>query len=194
MQTYFSTSPVVDVEKNKANALSFLQSVKREGITNLIEYLCNSDYFTSPASTCYHEAYPGGLCVHSLNLLYAFNEANKKMNKPIPHDSVIICSLLHDLCKIGAYKSTGKGYESIKGLKGPATLSISRITEHIKLTQQEEDIIRYHMGLFGIFTYHEHDTLSIYKAISKNPHVQIFAALDMADSKRKSISLKISSE
>jgi len=41
------------------------------------------------------------------------------------------------------------------------------------------------MGLFGIFTYHEHDTLAMYKAISRNPQVQIFAALDMADSKRK---------
>lgn len=107
------------------------------------------------------------------------------MNSPIPFDSVVICALLHDLCKIGAYKQTASGYVSVKGIKGHATLSIARIKEHIQLTDEEDDIIRYHMGLFGIFTYHEHDTLAIYKAISRNPHVQIFAALDMADSKRK---------
>lgn len=185
MQTHFFTFSVVDVEINKAKALSFLHAIKREGIENLIDYLLNSDYFTAPASVSYHDSFPGGLCLHSLNLLYAFDEANRKMKKPIPFESVVICALLHDLCKIGAYKKTRKGFESVKGLKGHATLSISRVKEHIKLTQQEEDIIRYHMGLYGIFTYHEHDTLALYKAINRNPHVQIFAALDMLDSRRK---------
>jgi len=185
MQTSFSNLDLVDIERNKDLTLSFLQSVKRDGIDSLIKYLCNSDYFIAPASTSYHDSFPGGLCLHSLNLLYAFEEANSKLNKPIPRESVIICALLHDLCKIGAYEKRGKGYESVKGLKGHATLSISRIKDHIELTKPEDDIIRYHMGLFGIFTYHEHDTLSIYKAISRNPQVQIFAALDMLDSKRK---------
>jgi hypothetical protein len=86
---------------------------------------------------------------------------------------------------IRAYTLADEGYRSVKGIKGHATLSLSRIGEHIRLTPQEDDVIRYHMGLFGIFTYREHDTLSMYKAISRNPQVQIFAALDMADSKRK---------
>lgn len=185
MQTHFFTFSIVDVERNKAKALSFLHVIKRDGIESLIDYLLKSDYFTAPASTSYHDSFPGGLCLHSLNLLYAFDEANRKMKKPIPFESVVICSLLHDLCKIGAYKKTRKGFESVKSLKGHATLSVSRTKEHIKLTQQEEDIILYHMGLYGIFTYHEYDTLALYKAINRSPHVQIFAALDMLDSKRK---------
>jgi 23S rRNA maturation-related 3'-5' exoribonuclease YhaM len=185
MQTSFSNSDLVDIEKNKDLALYFLQSVKRDGINSLIKYLCNSDYFIAPASTSFHDSCPGGLCLHSLNLLHAFEEANSQLNKPIPHDSVVICGLLHDLCKVNAYVKTNGGYSSVKGIKGHATLSILRINEHIQLTQQEDDIIRYHMGLFGIFTYHEHDTLAMYKAISRTPQVQIFAALDMADSKRK---------
>jgi hypothetical protein len=185
MQTSFFNSDLVDTGKNKALTLSFLQSVRRDGIKSLIKYLCNSDYFIAPASASYHDAFPGGLCFHSLNLLHAFEEANKKLNKPIPHDSVVICALLHDLCKVNAYAKTNRGYSSVKGPKGHATLSILRINEHIQLTSQEEDIIRYHMGLFGIFTYKEYDTLSIHKAIMRTPHVQIFAALDMLDSKRK---------
>ena len=94
-------------------------------------------------------------------------------------------SHLHDLCKVNAYIETNYGYESVKGLKGHATVSISRIKEHIELTQQEDDIIRYHMGLFGIFTYKEHYVLAMHRAIMRTPQVQIFAALDMADSKRK---------
>ncbi len=176
-----------DIEGNKDLALSVLQVVNRPGIESLIDYLLESDYFTAPASTCFHNSFPGGLCFHSLNLVSTFEEANEKLSTPISGDSVVICGLLHDLCKVNAYIETDNGYKSVKGLKGHATLSISRIKEHIELTQSEDDIIRYHMGLFGIFTYHEHDTLSIYKAISRNPQVQIFAALDMADSKRSTI-------
>ena len=51
-----------------------------------------------------------------------------------------------------------KGYEKIKDPKGRGELSVSRIEEHIQLTPPEKDIILFHMG---------------------------FAALDMADSKRK---------
>jgi hypothetical protein len=41
------------------------------------------------------------------------------------------------------------------------------------------------MGLFGIFEYREHHKLTINKAIVRTTQAQIFAALDMADSKRK---------
>jgi 23S rRNA maturation-related 3'-5' exoribonuclease YhaM len=185
MQTHFSPSPQVNINQNQETVIFLLQTIQRPGIDSLIDYLLNSDYFTTVASTRYHNSFSGGLCLHSLNVMFAFDEANKKLSAPVSGDSVVICGLLHDLCKVNAYVKTDKGYESVKGLKGHATLSISRIKEHINLTQHEDDIIRYHMGLFGIFTYREHDTLKIHKAIMRTPQVQIFAALDMADSKRK---------
>lgn len=177
----------LDIELNKNLSLSFLRSIKRTGIDSLIDYLLQSDYFTAPASTSFHNSFPGGLCLHSLNVTYMFLEANAKFSNPIPQESVIICGLLHDLCKVNAYRKTSKGYESVKGKKGHAVLSILRIQEHIQLTPQEDDIIRYHMGLFGIFVYKEHDTLAIHKAIMRTPQVQIFAALDMADSKKMTV-------
>ena len=174
----------VDIEGNKDLALFILQVVNRPGIESLIDYLIESDYFIAPASSRYHNCFPGGLCLHSLNLVHAFNDANKKLSDPVPKDSVVICGLLHDLCKVNAYIEIDNGYKSVKGLKGHATVSISRITEHIQLTKPEDDIIRFHMGLFGIFTYKEHYALAMHKAIMRTPQVQIFAALDMADSKR----------
>jgi 23S rRNA maturation-related 3'-5' exoribonuclease YhaM len=174
-----------DIEGNKDLALSFLKYIQRPGIESLLDYLLESDYFTAPASTRYHNFFPGGLCLHSLNLVLSFAEANRNLQNPVPEESVVICGLLHGLCKVGAYIETDYGYETVKGLKGHATLSISRINEHIHLTQQEDDIIRYHMGLFGIFVYKEHYALAIHRAIVRTPQVQIFAALDMADSKRK---------
>lgn len=185
MQASLFITQQPDIELNKDLSLSFLRSVKRHGIESLIDYLLQSDYFTAPASTAFHNSFPGGLCFHSLNLVYMFLEANAAFSNPIPRDSVIICGLLHDLCKVGVYQKTSNGYQSVKGQKGHAALSIARIQEYIELTQQEDDIIRYHMGLFGIFTYKEHDTLAIHKAIMRTPQVQVFAALDMIDSKRK---------
>ena len=183
MRPSLLTSPGIDIKLNRSLALSFLETVGRPGIDSLLDYLLESDYFTAPASTVYHDAAPGGLCRHSLNVMFAFAEANQNMSSPIPPESVIICGLLHDLCKVNAYTKTTSGYVRVKGLKGHATLSISRIHEHMELTPQEDDIIRFHMGLFGIFTYREHDTLAIHKAIMRTPQAQIFAAVDMLDSR-----------
>jgi len=178
-------NPQVDINQNQETVIFLLQTIQRPGIESLINYLLESDYFTAPASTKYHNSFPGGLCLHSLKVMRMFSEENKLWQKPIPQDSVIICGLLHDLCKIGAYTKTVHGYEKVKGLKGHGKLSATRIEEHIKLTPAEKDIILFHMGLFGIFEYKEHDTLAIHRAIVRTPQVQIFAALDMADSKRK---------
>lgn len=185
LNTQFSFNQRVDIEHNQALATDFLGLIERPGMDSLIDYLLESDYFTAPASTRYHNVFPGGLCFHSLNVTREFSRENTNWQKPIPQDSVIICGLLHDLCKIGAYKENSRGYEKIKGPKGHGKLSFSRIEEHIKLTQPEKDIILFHMGLFGIFEFREHDTLAIHKAIIRTPQVQLFAALDMADSKRK---------
>jgi len=185
MQLQLLGTQQVDIELNKDLTISLLKAVKRPGINSLIEYLLGSDYFTAPASTRFHNSFPGGLCQHSLNVMQRFAVENKELRDPLPLDSVIICGLLHDLCKVGAYIQTPKGYEKVPGPKGHGKLSVTRIEEHIKLTPQEKDIILFHMGLFGIFEYREHDTLAIHKAIVRTPQVQIFAALDMADSKRK---------
>jgi len=185
MQTYFSASPSAGLEKNKEIALSFLRSVQRTGIDSLIDYLLNSDYFSAPASTKYHNNFPGGLCLHSLKVMNMFSEENKLWEKSIPQESVIICGLLHDLCKIGAYRKTSNGYESVKGEKGHAYLSILRIKKYIELTLTEDDLIRFHMGLHGLYVYKEYYAFPMYQAILRTPKVQLFAALDQADSKRK---------
>ena len=99
MQTRFSPSPQVDPDQNQETVIFLLQGVHRPGIESLIDYLLESDYFVAPASARFHNSFPGGLCLHSLNLVHAFNDANKQLLNPFPLDSVVICGLLHDLCK-----------------------------------------------------------------------------------------------
>jgi len=78
------------------------------------------------------------------------------------------------------------GYEKVKDFpKGHGKLSVSRIEEHIKLTTAEKDTIFFHVGLFGIYIYHEYSAWAIHKAIIATPRVQAFASIDMSDSKRR---------
>ena len=182
---YLSPSPQVDPDQNQETVIFLLQSVNRPGIESLIDYLLESDYFTAPASTRYHNVFEGGLCQHSLNVTREFSKENVRWLKPVPQDSVILCGLLHDLCKVGAYAETTRGYEKVKDLpKGHARLSISRATKFIELTPVELNIILYHMGLFGAYLDHEFTAWALHKAIIGTPQVQAFAAIDMADSKR----------
>ena len=49
---------------------NLLLNTKREGITELINYLETTDFYTAPASAKYHYNIKGGLLVHSLNVYY----------------------------------------------------------------------------------------------------------------------------
>ena len=103
MQTHFPKNQQVAPDQNQDTSIFLLQTIKRPGIESLLDYMLESDYFIAPASTRFHNSFPGGLCLHSLNLVHAFNAANKQLLNPLPLDSVVICGLLHDLCKVNAY-------------------------------------------------------------------------------------------
>lgn len=80
--------------------------IKREGALDLYDWLNGSDFFTAPASTRFHGDHFGGLVEHSVNvwqelirLLNAYPEVK------VSAETAAIVSLLHDLCKVGCYKT-----------------------------------------------------------------------------------------
>ena len=80
--------------------------IKRPGANELLEWIEESDFFEAPASTRFHGNYAGGLCEHSIHvweelvrLLKAYPEIK------VSGETAAIVSLLHDLCKIGCYKT-----------------------------------------------------------------------------------------
>jgi len=174
------------VDINKKMVKSLLSSVDRKGIPELVAWLEQSDYFVSPASTIYHGAFEGGLCEHSLKVMKLFADINTHIEKCAPRDTVIICGLLHDLCKVGAYKKFIKEQKVIyrhtenhASRYYHATLSLDIIEGFIELTPLEHDIILYHMGLFGCHgRYCEYSSKDMYTAIADNCLVQIFASCD----------------
>jgi len=92
----------------KEQILELWRFVQRPGIDgdgSLIEFLEESDFFQAPCSTVFHLAQPGGLAEHSLNVYYLLKEKWQRfhLTEVIAHESIIICALGHDLCKVNFY-------------------------------------------------------------------------------------------
>ena len=79
------------------------QHVTRPGSEKLLDWLDHkTDFFTAPASTRFHGACEGGLCMHSLNVYHALHDTF--FAEGDNEESFAICALLHDLCKANYYK------------------------------------------------------------------------------------------
>lgn len=144
----------------KEEFLKLLQSVKREGMENLINFLNRSDFFTAPASTRFHGSYEGGLLEHSMKVYEIFKEKVKNSGLNVPEDTIIVSALLHDICKTNFYKVDYRNAKNALGVwekvpyyaiddtipYGHGEKSVMMITEYMKLTPEEKYCIRWHMG------------------------------------------------
>ena len=145
-----------DIYKN------LLLSTKRKGIQELVNWLDGSDFKVAPASTRYHSNHEGGLLEHSLNV---YNECIRQKDLiklfNIPQDTLIITSLLHDICKVNYYKMDVRNvkkngawvqepYYTVDDMfpMGHAEKSIIIAQQFIQLSDVEIAMIRAHMGGF----------------------------------------------
>ena len=151
------------------------ENIKRDGIDELLAMLDTTDFYDAPASTRYHGAYPGGLLEHSLNVFYAlidemhFIYGQSEDDCPYSMESIAIVSLFHDLCKIGRYR---KAFKNVKNketgaweekecfeynpdcyLLGHGAKSLKYIHDSMKLTDDEEQAIYWHMGPYDLSEY-----------------------------------------
>lgn len=102
----------------KERFIQLLRSTGRQGVEDLLAWLETTDWFTAPASTKYHCAYPGGLVDHSLAVydeLVRLNNTYAPIMGAIPEQSVIIMALLHDLCKVNCYKEETRNRKNAFG-------------------------------------------------------------------------------
>ena len=100
---------MIDVEQNKESFINlFKHYVTRDGSAELLDYIKNkTDFFEAPASTKHHLNEAGGLCEHSLNVyenLVTLYKAFESFGYDYSEETLVICGLLHDLCKANTYK------------------------------------------------------------------------------------------
>ncbi len=73
--------------------------IARTGAPELLAWLESTDFFTAPASTRFHGAYPGGLVDHSLNVYFALIDGPYVKNYTM--ETRAICA--HDAARGGSY-------------------------------------------------------------------------------------------
>ena len=95
----------LNLEDQKQEFLTICrETIHRDGIEDLLGWLCKADFFTAPASTRYHGGYAGGLCQHSIDVYQYAKKLTFLMPTAPSEESLAIATLFHDLCKINFYK------------------------------------------------------------------------------------------
>lgn len=111
-------------EENIERFESLMATIKRDGKDELMDYIKNkTDFYMAPASTQFHLSCEGGLLQHSLNVYDCLMAKKgspiwKKTFESIPEESLVIMSLLHDLCKVNFY---------VKGTKNQKTYDPEKV-------------------------------------------------------------------
>ena len=149
----------------KNRYIELWQSVKRDGVPELLAWLETTDFYTAPCSTKYHLSREGGLLEHSMNVYVALNDSLHYRGTDAlktDQESVIISALAHDFCKINFYGIEMKNVQDDKGKwsKQPRYIvkdqfpfghgekSALFVNRFIKLRVSEHMAIRWHMGGF----------------------------------------------
>ena len=150
-------------KKMQEKFIQLLRKTNREGIEDLINFIEEkTDFFTAPASTRFHGSHEGGLLEHSMKVyeILDYKIKNNVIDLHVPEDTIIIVSLLHDICKVNFYKVDYRNAKNARGEwekvpyytiddtipYGHGEKSVMMLTEYIKLTSEEKYSIRWHMG------------------------------------------------
>ena len=173
----------------------FEKNITRDGAKELLEFLEKTDFFVSPASTQFHSAYEGGLCDHSINVYNRFlnsvkNEYGKKYLDVVSNETIAICGLLHDICKVDTFKADYKNkkvdgnwvqvpYYTVEDSLpyGHGEKSVYIISGFMKLSREEAMIINWHMGGFDARV--RGGAYGLSEAYYKYPLAVIFHTCDM---------------
>ena len=180
--------------ENREKFMELMRKTERAGVEDMLKWLDTTDFYSAPASTRYHGSYPGGLVQHTLNVAYELKQLADFYDVKIPKDSILICALGHDFCKINTYKETivnvppqrtksGKweqqqGYKKDEYLKlGHGAKSLSTLQDFITLKDYEKEAIYWHMGAFDLGQYNNINDLS--KTFEENPLAFLLHIADM---------------
>lgn len=192
-------------ETHKEVFCNLLRSTKREGIEQVIRELDSIGYFEAPASANHHLNITGGLMEHSLNVCGAALDLRSVMltrrpdlEESLSRESVIIASLLHDVCKSNIYKETLVSRKNDQGywVKEPGYAVdcsdlplghgeksvIMLLSWGLKLTRDEMLAIRWHMTAWDLAFHSYEQKTNLEKARETTPLCYIVQCADSLSS------------
>lgn len=190
-----------NISEYKDEFIELLRSTKREGVNDVIDELDRLGFFTAPASAGHHLNTEGGLVVHSLNTCKAalaiwesMKALEPSLETEVKRESIIISTLLHDVCKADIYKRSVKKrknklgqWEDSEGYKvsykdfpmghGEKSLVVILLSG-LELYDDEMLAIRWHMGAWGVNQNSFEDVRNFDTAQKLYPLVAIVHAAD----------------
>ena len=134
-----------NISTNRDVIISLLRGTQRDGIEIVINYLDESGFYDAPSSICRHHNWRGGLAEHCLGVYKIASE----LNYGLPHDSIVISGILHDICKASKlyYDSEGIIHHRHTHIKGHGRRSVKLLERcGLLLSEDERLAIRWHMG------------------------------------------------
>lgn len=189
----FDSTPAAQANPNKERFIALLLATGRPGISDLLQWLEDSDFYDAPASANHHGAKEGGLLEHSLAVEEKITPICECFGMDIPMESQRLVALLHDLCKVGVYKidyrnkkneETGKWekvpYYAIEDQfpmqHGPKSVYLAG--KFIRLMDEEAMAITFHMGAWHAVEYGEKQSLG--RAMGMYPLILALQTADLA--------------
>ena len=160
-----SSEELIDNYETLLAASMFFMGCSNTAVSRCLSWLRNTDFYTAPASTQYHEAYPAGLLQHTLKTYNASLQlATMPIFQTVSYAEMVFSVLVHDWCKIGMYES----YEKNVKVDGQWTVQIAyRVNQKtiplghgatsmflasrfVPLTTDVALAIRWHMGEYRV--------------------------------------------
>ena len=184
----------------KDEFVSLLQSTGRTGVDSVVEYLDKSGFFIAPASVSRHLSHDGGLLEHSMNvyrMAVAMRDQMLSLRPDVagklPHESIVIAALLHDVCKANIYRKITKyrkdennRWEAYDGYDadysrfplGHGEKSVVMLLRlGLELTNDEILAIRWHMSAWDL-AFQSYESKCNISAASDVPLVAVIQAAD----------------
>ena len=138
---------------------------RREAVKKLDEFLRReTSWLTSPASTRFHLAHDSGLLEHSVNVATTLLKLRACLAPDLSEESCVIVGLFHDLGKTGMpgkpyyLPNPSEWHVRNRGIRyivnqdivhmDIATRSLFLLAQHIPLSDDEAQAIRYHDGQY----------------------------------------------
>lgn len=183
----------------KEQFIELLRSTGREGIDRVIQKLDSMGFFSTPASSNNHLNVEGGLLQHSMNVYKMAKLIREQLllvqpELQVKEESVIIASLLHDVCKADVYKLGKKWRKDEQGRweqydayeldysnfpMGHGEKSVMMLLMcGLRLEQDELLAIRWHMGAWNLAFQNFEDKNCLSAAANKYPLVTIIQTAD----------------
>lgn len=184
------------VEKNwgKVDSKDFNPDMCWPLVEKCISWLRSTDFYVAPSSTRYHDAFKGGLCKHTLNVVGNVKDLMKldKWKDLVSLSSAILVALVHDWCKINLYESYTRNvkneqtgvWEKQLAYKtkddpmmnlGHGVSSMYLAQSFFKLSIDESLAIRWHMGEYNVA---DNEMNDLHRANEKYPIVQLLQFAD----------------